>query len=143
VTPARVNRLEVGHVSEPNDCAITALANYLGLDYTDVIRLAARLTDDGGKGGLTVRTIRQIAALCGAALTIRSVFDPEEAYGIVILQWSGHREAHAAVLREGWVQDRNLVYDWDDWLAHMRPIVKPRRSGKPRALTSRLLVVKE
>ena len=69
--PASVNRLEPGHSAEPNDCAITSLANYLGIDYTDVIRVAARVTSDGGKAGLTVRAIRQIAALCGQPLTIR------------------------------------------------------------------------
>lgn len=141
--PAAVNRLEVGHVAEPNDCAILAIANYLGLDYTDVIRTAARVIADGGKTGLTVRAIRMIAKLFGAALTIRSAFDPDETYGIVVLCWRGHGEAHAAVLREGWVQDRNKVYEWDDWLEHMRPLGGKTRRGKFRALTSRVLVVKE
>lgn len=140
--PASVNRLEVGHASEPNDCAITSLANYLGVDYTDVIRIAARVTPDGGKTGLTVRAIRRIAALCGQPLTIRRTFEPDEAYGIVVVQWRGHREAHAAVLREGWVQDRNLVYTWHDWTATMRQMVKTP-TGKPRAMGGLLLVVHE
>lgn len=138
--PAMVNRLEAGHAAEPNDCAILALANYLGLDYTDVIRIAARLVDDGGKSGLTYRTIRRIASLCGTPMRMVRVFDPEDAYGIVLVQWRGHNEAHAAVLREGWVQDRNLVYAWDDWLEHMRQLVKTP-SGRPRALSTRLLTV--
>jgi hypothetical protein len=140
--PASVNRLETGHVSEPNDCAITSLANYLGIDYTDVIRVAARITPDGGKTGLTVRSIRRIAALCGQPLAIRRAFDPDEAYGIVLVQWHRYHEAHAAVLREGWVQDRNLVYRWDDWTATMRQMVKTSK-GTPRAMTGLLLVVQE
>lgn len=140
--PASVNRLEPGHPSEPNDCAITSLANYLGIDYTDVIRVASRVTPDGGKTGLTVRSIRRIAALCGQPLTIRRTFDPDESYGIVVVQWRGHNEAHAAVLREGWVQDRNLVYTWHDWTATMRQMVKTSK-GRPRAMGGLLLVVKD
>jgi len=140
--PASVNRLESGHPSEPNDCAITSLANYLGIDYTDVIRVASRVTPDGGKTGLTVRAIRRIAALCGQPLTIRRTFDPDESYGIVVVQWRGHNEAHAAVLREGWVQDRNLVYTWHDWTATMRQMVKTAK-GKPREIGWLLLVVRE
>lgn len=140
--PASVNRLESGHPSEPNDCAITSLANYLGIDYTDVIRVASRVTPDGGKTGLTVRSIRRIAALCGQPLTIRRTFDPDESYGIVVVQWRGHNEAHAAVLREGWVQDRNLVYTWHDWTATMRQMVNTAK-GKPREIGWLLLVVRE
>ena len=140
--PASVNRLEVGHAAEPNDCAITSLANYLGLDYTDIIRFAALVTDDGGKAGLTVRSIRKIAALCGQPLTIRRTFDPDEAYGTAVVQWRGHNEAHAAVRREGWVQDRNLVYSWHDWTATMRQMVKTSR-GKSRTMGGLLLVVQD
>ena len=104
--------------------------------------MAARITEDGGKHGLTTRSIRQIAALCGTPLSLRTVFDPDEVYGIVLVQWRGHAEAHAAVLREGWVMDRNLVYAWDDWLEHMRQLVKTK-SGKPRTVTARVLVAKE
>lgn len=140
--PASVNRLEPGHSAEPNDCAITSLANYLGIDYTDVIRVAARVVEDGGKGGLTVASIRKIAKLCGQPLKIRRVFDPEESYGIVVVQWPRHKEAHAAVLREGWVQDRNLVYTWHDWTATMQQMVKSP-TGKPPDMTGILLVVDE
>ena len=97
---------------------------------------------DGGKSGLTVRVIRRIAALCGTPLTILRAFEADEVYGIVLVQWRGHGEAHAAVLREGWVQDRNLVYTWDDWLEHMRQLVTTK-SGRPRVMTSRVLVARE
>ncbi len=107
-----------------------------------MIRVASRVTPDGGKAGLTVRAIRQIAALCGQPLVIRRTFDPDEAYGIVVVQWRGHHEAHAAVLREGWVQDRNLVYSWHDWTATMQAMVKTSK-GKPLAMGGLLLVVQD
>lgn len=140
--PADVNRLEIGHVDEPNDCAITALSAYLGIDYTDVIRIAARVTQDGGKHGLALHSIRKIAALCGTTLTVRRVFAPEDAYGIVMVTWKGHHEGHAAMLREGHVADRNMLWDWADWHAHMGNLVK-KRDGTPRAMLTRLLCAVE
>jgi len=140
--PATVNILEAGHVSEPNDCAILSLSAYLGIPYTDVIRIAARLVEDGGKGGLTLRTMRRIADLCGSPLTIRRTFDPAESYGIVFVQWRGHHEGHAAMLREGHVADRNALWEWDDWHAHMAQLVVTK-TGKPRTMTCRLLVATE
>lgn len=140
--PASVNILEAGHVAEPNDCAILALAAYLGIPYTDVIRIASRLTEDGGKSGLTLRVIRRISDLCGTPLTIRSAFDPDADYGILFVTWRGHGEGHAALLREGHVADRNALWDWDDWHAHMATLVQTP-TGRSRKVLCRLLVARE
>lgn len=116
--PAEVNRLEPGHDAEPNDCAILSLAIYLGVPYPDIIRIAARVIDHGGKQGLPLATIKQIAALCDAPLRLRRAFDPDDDYGIVWVEWRKRLEAHSAVLRNGLVLDRNAVWEWATWIAH-------------------------
>lgn len=108
--PAVINRLENGHETETADCALIALGNYLDIPYTDVIRAAARVVEDGGRSGLTLPVIKRIAKLFNAPLRVLNTFDPEEAYGIALVP------GHAAVLRNGMVMDRLLVFEWADWL---------------------------
>lgn len=121
MTPADVNRLEGGHETERADCAIIALGVYLGVPYTDVIRVAARVVEDGGRHGLTRRTMRRIASLFDAPLRVRKRFDPDDSYGIV---WAAKPKLsdpdHCAVLRAGLVLDRLTVWEWTDWLADQR-----------------------
>lgn len=137
--PAVVNHLDAGSASEPHDCALRALSAYLGVAYTDIIRIAARVVEDGGKHGLMDATIKHIAKLCGTPLReIRAEFDPDDAYGIVIVDWRGLNTGHAAVLREGLVLDRLEVWSWEDW-RNYRAQSERTKSGRPRVMGVKLL----
>jgi hypothetical protein len=109
VSAAVVNRLHPGH--EPNDCAMCALACYLGRDYTDVLR-AATLTDRRARGrkGLWTRTIVRVGKALGVTLRKRRV-DPEDGYALILAP------DHAAVLRAGLVIDRDMIWPLDAWMA--------------------------
>lgn len=109
MSAASVNHLETGHRDEPGDCAMVALAVYLGLPYTDVLRAVAALDQQQGKAGLKRRTIQRVGAALGVPLSIRSKFTPQD-YGIIVSL------DHAAVLRSGLVLDRLAVWDWPHWL---------------------------
>ena len=122
--PADVNRLEAGHDTETADCAIIAIGVYLGVPYTDIIRIAARVVEDGGRNGLSRPALLQIARMCQAPLRVRRTFDPDESYGIV---WSEPRKAaraHCAVLKWGQVLDRRDVWPWDAWLLDQKSSVR-------------------
>ena len=67
---ASVNRLEQGHDSERGDCAIISLGCLLGISYTEVLRAAAFADKDGGRDGLTVRSIKKIAKNYGVTLSL-------------------------------------------------------------------------
>ena len=146
--PAAVNRLENGHDTEPNDCAIVSIGCYLGIPYTDVIRTAARVVDHGGRNGLTLPVMRRIATLFDAPLITKREFDPEDSYGIVVALPRGGIP-HASVVRSGLVLDRLTVWEWTDWLRHYIPARK-RKDGRSVPWTAEwaatrclLLVVKE
>ena len=108
MSAAPVNRLHAGQ--EPNDCAICSLACYLGVPYTEVIR-AVTLADRRamGRDGLWRKTMIRVAARLGTKLVKRKV-NPEDGYGILAGPF------HAAVLREGFVLDRDTVWPLDAWL---------------------------
>jgi hypothetical protein len=112
VSAAPVNRLHAGQ--EPNDCAVCSLACYLGVSYTEVIR-AVTLADRRamGRDGLWRKTMVRVAARLGVKLLKRRPH-PEDGYGIICAP------AHAAVLREGFVLDRDTVWPLDAWLLDQR-----------------------
>lgn len=114
--PADILRVEPGHESETADCAIVSLSVYLGVPYTDVIRIAARVVEDGGRHGLVMPVVRRIAALLNAPLRMRRSFDPDETFGIVWVEPKKSKQAHCAVLRWGQVLDRSVLWPWDKWL---------------------------
>ena len=107
MTPALVNTLRAG--LEPNDCAICALACYLDVGYTDALRAAAEHDPEAAYDGLDTAGIIQAAEELGATLRRVTRFDPATAYGIVMTR------DHAAVVREGWVLDRDQVFPWAEW----------------------------
>jgi hypothetical protein len=111
---ASVNRLENGHDAESADCAIISLGCYLGIPYPEMLRAATLSDKDAGRDGLTVRTIKRMAASYGAALVHLRRFDPDEDYGLVVTP------DHCAVLRNGLVFDRLTVWEWADWLVNQR-----------------------
>jgi hypothetical protein len=115
--PAEILRVEPGHESERADCAIVSLSVYLDVPYTDVIRVAARVVEDGGRHGLVMPVVKRIARLCGAPLRVSRRFDADEAFGIVWVEREKDPTAHCAVLRWGQVLDRAVLWPWDAWLA--------------------------
>lgn len=108
--PAEINRMYLEIVD--GDCAISALASYLDVSYVDVWRAAAVVDKRQGRDGLWRRTHQRVAAHLGHTLVQRRKFDPETAYGVVITN------EHSAVLREGFVLDRNGLWPWDAWASH-------------------------
>lgn len=81
---------------EHADCAIGALALFLGVPYEEVLeRAAARYGHGKSKIGLTVREIRWLSAQLGTVLRLKRRIEWSEDYGIVL--WSDH----ACLLRSG------------------------------------------
>lgn len=113
---APVLRIETSSVDD--DCAITAIARYLGLAYADVLQQAillqqkAILANGTMIDGLSCAQIKAVAAALGTTLVVKRTFDPDESYGIVVVY------DHALVLRNGLAFDANgSVWDWDEWHA--------------------------
>lgn len=105
--------LKVVRQREERDCAVAALAMYLGATYEDVLR-AVTVTDRlQGRTGLWSKTIVRIAKRLGHQLRVRNTFDWESDFGILRLP------EHAAILRNGLVIDTNgTIWDADAYLSH-------------------------
>jgi hypothetical protein len=58
---AVINKFPIIRPEEGADCALLALAFYLGEPYDDVLRVVARVDPDAGKAGLTTRQIKTVA----------------------------------------------------------------------------------
>lgn len=113
---ALVIRLEDGFRNEP-DCAIVALAMYLGVSYADVIRVVVATDRFRGREGLSRRGIVRVAARLGHTLRKRRL-DVEDGHGIVV------STDHAAVLLYGRVLDRYSNWPVELWLADQK--VRPQ-----------------
>ena len=114
--PAQIiNRIEAGHRDERADCAMSALSVYLGVSYTDCIRLATVLDHQHGKRGLWPGTLIRMAADFGHTLVRRKL--TEDSYGVICIP------GHAAVVRGELVIDRDTIWPVDVWLRafKMRP----------------------
>ena len=109
---AIVNQLENGHPHEPGDCAIVALAVYLQVPYTEILRRASVRDSAKGRRGLWPTTMQKIAADFGRTLTRAKL--TEDSYGVIVVP------GHAAVVRAGLVLDRLTVWDVDDWLSNQK-----------------------
>jgi hypothetical protein len=107
VSAARINTLRPG--LEPNDCAICALACFLDVSYTDALRAAAEHDQEAAYLGLSTEGIELAAEELGTTLQRVRRFDPAKSYGIVVTP------DHAAVVRHGWVLDRDQVFPWAEW----------------------------
>ena len=95
---------------EDTDCAIIALAMYLGIPYPDVLRATTKVVGDAGRQGLLVKEIRRVAKRLGTPLVYRRRVDLDEDYGILSLP------GHVVVLRNGLVFDGAFVWDAHDYL---------------------------
>jgi ABC-type bacteriocin/lantibiotic exporter with double-glycine peptidase domain len=95
---------------EDSDCAIVALAMYLGHSYEDVLRAVTRIDRHAGKRGLWTTAMQRAGTKLGVTLRRRQAVDWDEDYGILLLP------NHATVLRNGLVIDNGLVWDVEDFL---------------------------
>ena len=96
---------------EASDCGVVALAMYLGLEYTDVLRAVTIADRRQGKLGLWTKTMQRVAARLGHPLRMRKQIDVEADYGILRLP------EHCVVLRNGLAFDNGLVWDLDAYLS--------------------------
>lgn len=105
-----VMRIESRRLS--NDCAIWALATYLGIAYERVFSTVDRLGMNPEKG-LTTEQIRRVARTLKRPLVRKRDHDLSEDYGILITT------GHAAVTRNGLLFDTDAsVWEIDTWFAH-------------------------
>ena len=111
---APIMRVETRRQS--NDCAVWALATYLGLPYADVWAKVLKLDRSKGRNGLHVKTIMRISEALGRPLRkVNAARINEDSYGVLTVQ---HPEnGHAAVVRNGLVFDTDAtVWDLPTWL---------------------------
>lgn len=124
---AVVNKFPIIRPEEGADCALLALAFYLGEPYDDVLRTVARLDPDMGKKGLTTRQIKEVAKAMGHPLRIKRTVNFDDDYGIVL--WVDH----ANVIRNGLLFESNgTVWDPTDYMVAF-----------PKAMACSILIAKE
>jgi len=98
---------------EDCDCAIVALAMYLGETYENILRLVTVTDRQQGRAGLWRKTMMRIAKRLGHSLTARTRIDWAEDYGILRLP------AHAVILRNGLIIDGDgTIWDADLYLGN-------------------------
>lgn len=120
---AAASVIRVERSREPNDCAIVALAAYLGQSYEDVLRVTSDVHPTRGKNGLFKTHMIEIARRLGTTLRVKRTFDRHEDCGILVTP------THAAVLFNGVVLDtqfgdlqgfQNTLWEVDGWIDHRR-----------------------
>jgi hypothetical protein len=108
---------------EPNDCAISVLAMYLGVSYEDVLRQVAVLDRPyQGRQGLLLREVARIARALGTPLRRQRKFDVLTAYGMLSLP------NHIVLLRAGVIVDPEVggatLWEVEDYF-HAYPDARP------------------
>jgi ABC-type bacteriocin/lantibiotic exporter with double-glycine peptidase domain len=111
--PAIATRLVAGR--ERNDCAICALAMYLGVSYEDVLReVAVRDRPYQGRQGLRLHEIERIAKALGTPLRRLRKYDLANAYGLLSLP------KHLVLVRDGLIIDAEpggaTLWEIEDYL---------------------------
>jgi len=108
---------------EPNDCAISVLAMYLGVSYEDVLRQVAVLDRPyQGRQGLILREVIRIARSLGTVIRRQRKFDILTAYGMLSLPH------HIVLLRAGVIVDPEpggaTLWEVEDFF-HAYPTLRP------------------
>jgi hypothetical protein len=111
--PAIATHLVTGR--ERNDCAICAIAMYLGVSYEDVLReVAVRDRPWQGRQGLRLTDIERIARGLGTPLKRIRKYDLLSAYGILSVP------RHVVLVRNGMIIDPEpngaTMWEVDDYL---------------------------
>ncbi len=103
---------------EPNDCAIAAIATYLGASYEDVLRASMLVDKRGARGVRYISQIKTIAAGFGVTLKARRKINLDEDEGLLRVILKKSRDAHIVVLKRGLIFDTNgRVWDHEVYLA--------------------------
>lgn len=97
---------------EANDCAICALATYLGVSYEDVLRVVTRVdAKEAGREGLFSAQMRNVAKALGFRVRWRRFVDLDDAFGILYVL------DHALVVWNGMAIDCDgSIWHIDDYL---------------------------
>ena len=109
----------------PGDCAVVALAMYLGRPYEDVFAAAVSCTKNiiFHKTGMFWTQIHQTAAVFGAILLTRKVtktHDLETICGLLGLKATAKREQHVVFVKAGLVFDSDgTVWEIETYLKYM------------------------
>lgn len=107
--------------NEGGDCTICALAMYLEASYEDVVAAAAQVTKDAHRKGMWVSQIIATAKQLKRRLRQKRTWDPEDAFGILVLGECPIDEDHVVLLCEGKIYDMDgSVWDYDDYLKKKR-----------------------
>ena len=98
---------------EKADCAIVALAMYLGQTYEDVLRATAEVDRKyKGKEGLWETEIKRVAKALGYSLKKKSRVNLDEDHGILCMP------NHVTVLKNGLIFDSDgAIWEAEDYLA--------------------------
>jgi ABC-type bacteriocin/lantibiotic exporter with double-glycine peptidase domain len=109
------------------DCAIAALAMFLGFSYEDVLAAAVtrektRTTPKVHRRGMFTSEIVKTAKRLGVALRSTSKFDPETANGLLgLVPLDDTQPEHIVLLREGLIFDTDgCCWEPDVFYAHYR-----------------------
>jgi len=87
------------------DCALVALAMFLGRSYEDVLAVAGSLDEQVHRHGLYIPQILKIAKRLGTPLCRRKHWDLETSEGILDLASTINADAHVVVLKAGLIFD--------------------------------------
>lgn len=114
--PSRLSAIKLVPAREKSDCAISALATYLGETYENVLREAARVAPAStDNSGLTSHEIKKVAAALGKPLKWRKKVKLNTDCGILDL------ENHVTILWKGVVFDPDgTLWDVHDFLVSYR-----------------------
>jgi hypothetical protein len=99
-----------------NDCAIVALAMYLGIPYPKIAAVVAAMAPRAFLRGMWTAEMRRVAKTLGTTFRYKKKFGEDET-GILILQLED--ECHAVVLFQGVVLNPGdgMAWDYDSYLS--------------------------
>lgn len=105
------------------DCALVALAMYLGVPYAQVAAFVAVTAPKAFIRGMWTTEIQRVAKALGVTLKVKRKFGEDES-GILVLQLEDG--CHAVVLFEGVIVNPGdgLVWNYDAYLS--KAVAKPR-----------------
>lgn len=104
---------------EASDCAVIALAQWLGLPYTQVAAAVATVRPMALADGMYQSEIKKVARIFDRSLKVRRRFSLEDRpSGLLMLEMAdGH---HAVVLFEGVIISDGKVWNYDAFLAQAK-----------------------
>lgn len=107
-----------------NDCAVAAIASFLGRDYEEVLIAASRANKDIWRDGLTGKHHVSVCSRLGVKTRWFRKFDLEDDTGVLWLSYNdSHQRHHSVLLIEGKIYDPDYspicMADCDEYLRFM------------------------